>query len=332
MSALAAELVDSIVPFLCPAPPKRGHDGNNYLDKSTATHVGKCALISRGWVPASRRVLFYRVHVSQFTAHGFAKLFKRPERLTFLPFIRELEFRDGLVTHNWMNTVFPQIAKHLPSSISILVLNANHSGSPCSPAEHVCRSFSGVTQFELVGDWKLKFSDTLQCIASFPALEGLKVRLARDWDDRTPPEPSIRPAETLRSLNFGGHGMELLFDWIQESRIIVAELAVKFTFAPSLTSIQSTIQYIRSLGPSLTSLAVTFDDFWRPDSDLDAAFPADFLEANTRLRALYILAHPRQMDCRFTTSINQPTVVQTVDADTSISIRASNMVSIGSHV
>ncbi|KAJ6588049.1 hypothetical protein B0H19DRAFT_197695 [Mycena capillaripes] len=261
---IAAELVDSIVSFLCSAPLKRGHDQNNYLDKSAATHVAKCALISRGWVPASRRVLFYRIHVKRFTAHGFAKLFKRPERLTFLPFIRELEFRDGTVTHNWMNTVFPKIAKHFPSSINILVLNANSPGSPGSPAEHVCRSFSGVTHFELVGDWKLKFSDTLQCIASFPALEGLKVRLTREWDDRTPPEPSIRPAETLRSLNFGGHGMELLFDWIQETGIIVPELAVKFPFAPSPTSIQSTVQYIRSLGPFLTSLAVTFDEVWRP--------------------------------------------------------------------
>jgi uncharacterized protein (DUF1810 family) len=269
MPALAAELVDSIISFLHPIPLQRVHGIQNYLDKPAATHVAKCALVCRDWVPSSRRVLFYRVHVRQNTAYGFAKLFNRPQRLTFPSFIRELELRDGIAEHRWMKTVFPKIAKHLPSSIHTVLLTARYGSSPLQSL--AIPSLRGITQFGLVGQWKLKLADTLECIASFPALEGLKLWLAHDWEDRTLPEPIPRPADTLMSLNFRILCPEPLFEWIQESSVIISELHLYFPFAMQRAPIESTSQYIRSLGPSLTSLALTFD-IWNTTSPMAGMF------------------------------------------------------------
>ncbi|KAJ7237749.1 hypothetical protein B0H12DRAFT_104856 [Mycena haematopus] len=251
--------------------------------------VAKCALVCRNWVPSSRRILFYKIHVTQDTAHGFAKLFYRHQRLTFLPFIREIEFRGSIVHHPWMKTVLPKIAKHLPTSIRSLIL-AGTWFYPSKP-RLVSANLSGITRFELIGTWDLNLSDVLTCIASYPALEELKAWLPHRWFDTTMPDPLVRPAETLRSLDFKGCGAEPLWGWIQESRIVVSELRVYFpTLGPTPEFVPSIARYIESLGPSLTSLSLIFEvSDHKPVIDGPLS-----LKRNTGLRGLNIEAGPAQ--------------------------------------
>ncbi|KAF8209336.1 hypothetical protein K438DRAFT_2012164 [Mycena galopus ATCC 62051] len=296
MPTVPLELADLIVSFLHPIPLTHGHgyDIKNDMDKSTATQVAKCALVCRAWVPLSRRILFYRTHVTQDTAHRFAKLFQRHQRLTFLPFIRELEFRGILVLHSWMGTVFPKIAQHLPSSIRTLVYAA-HWGGGWKPRLVSPPHLSGITRFELIGTWHLNLSEALKCIASFPALEELKVWFtSQGWEDTALPEPSVRPAHTLRSLNFKGLATEPLFGWIQASPAVVSELRLCFsTVFASVEFVQSAARYIQDLGPSLISLSLIFE-VENPYYDLEDEFSHNFLKHNIGLRALYIEATPRQ--------------------------------------
>ncbi|KAJ6567005.1 hypothetical protein B0H19DRAFT_1139114 [Mycena capillaripes] len=290
MPILAAELLDLIISFLHSAPIERGHGANNYLTKFSARHIAKCALISRNWVPSSRRILFYRVHVKKNTAYGFAKLFRRPERLTFLTFIRELEFRDGIADSRWMTTVFPRFAKYLPPSIQTVIL----AGRPTYASDAVVfRSLSGVTHFELVGTWTLKISDTLKCVTSFPVLEGLKIWLSQDWDNSTLPAPIVRPPKTLRSLNFRVLSPELLFEWMHGSDAVISDLHVYIPFMTSQASAESVARYIRSLGSSLVTLALTFNP-QSQNATFNTVFAVDFLKSNTQLRAFYFQAGPNQ--------------------------------------
>ncbi|KAJ7625998.1 hypothetical protein FB45DRAFT_1005236, partial [Roridomyces roridus] len=72
MSALAPELIDLILSHLHPlstTPSK----SDNVLDKEAAHSVGKCALLCKAWLPRSRRILFYRLSVRKWAAHGLAK-------------------------------------------------------------------------------------------------------------------------------------------------------------------------------------------------------------------------------------------------------------------
>ncbi|KAJ7684237.1 hypothetical protein DFH06DRAFT_1312679 [Mycena polygramma] len=289
MPALAAELIDLIISSLHSAALSRGQGAKNYLDKSQARQIAKCALVCRAWVPASRRILFYRVHVQTLTAHGFAKLFKKPERLTFLAYIRELEIKSSLSNHTWMRNVFPKIAKHLPFSVHTVALSG-HTPYGMKPP-FICAPLSGVTHFELVGTWKLKFADAVGCISGFPALEGLKIWLQEDWEDSAPPKPRLPPAETLRMLNVRVHDAEPLCEWMQESNAMISDLKVFFPHGSKKTSSESIARYIGSLASSLLSLALTFDTRINWNANM-GPFPSVFLERNTRLQTLYVQSVP----------------------------------------
>ncbi|KAJ7184686.1 hypothetical protein C8R46DRAFT_1343715 [Mycena filopes] len=279
MPHLAAELVDSIISFLHPHPLEHGLGSANFLDESTAKTVANCALVCRAWVPSSRRVLFYRMHVKKLTAYGLAKLFKRPQRLTFLPFVRELEFTGGIAEDRWMSTVFPKIAKHLLPTIHTIVLAKQWSGGPPSPS-FLPLALSGITHFELVGAWSLKLSDTIRVIAAFLTLQTLKVWLESNWVDVTLPEDTPPPPETLRALDLRGKAMVPLFSWI---RLPIEMLHLHFPSSPYHdpdSPHRSGVEYIHSLGSALQSLALDFN-VW-------SWVPGGFLQPNTRLRTFSI--------------------------------------------
>ncbi|KAJ7184691.1 hypothetical protein C8R46DRAFT_1064815 [Mycena filopes] len=290
MPHLAAELVDSIISFLHPHSLEHGLGSANFLDKSTAKAVAKCALVCRAWVPSSRRVLFYRMQIRKVTAHGLAKLFKRPQRLTFPPFVRELEFTGAIAEDRWMSTVFPRIAKHLLPTIHTVVLMKQWSGGQPTPSFHPL-ALSAITHFELVGAWSLKLSDTIRVIAAFSSLQTLKVWLDTNWVDVTLPEDTPPPPEPLRALHLRGNAMEALFSWIQRKpggSLPVEILDLYFSFDTSENRIRSGVQYIHSLGQALQSLALRFE-FW---GYVPTPLLVELLPTNTRLRALSIHAPP----------------------------------------
>ncbi|KAJ7741174.1 hypothetical protein DFH07DRAFT_59209 [Mycena maculata] len=254
MPRVPAELVDLIISFLHPHPLRCGNGIGNFLDKAVARNVGLCGLVCRAWAPSSRRVLFYRVHVRQYTAHAFAKLFRKPQHLTFLPFIRELEFRNGIAENSWMNTVLPKITKHLHPST--LVLSAGSAHFDTLPRLHL----RTITRLEIV-NFPLDSTDAIEFIASFPALEGLKVWLENEWRSTELPQATLRPAESLRCLDLKSTEMGSFLGWFQGCRAAISTLRLCHPSSMRTTpeSFRSTAEYIESLGPSLTSLTIKVD-------------------------------------------------------------------------
>ncbi|KAJ7486760.1 hypothetical protein FB451DRAFT_1227986 [Mycena latifolia] len=293
---LPAELVDLIISSLYPIPLKHGNGSRNFLNRSTAVIVGKCALVCRDWVPSSRRILFYRVHIKHYTAYTFAKLFYRAQRLTFLPFIRELEFRNGIAEDRWMHTIFPRIAKHLPSSIRTLALSVSRypvQDLPRPPLRAITRLEIVETHYSFVG-----LAEIVLCLASFPALEEAKIWLADNyiWGSnvvRLPPT-TLGVPEGLRSLDLRYRsGIEPFLEWIHTTGPALSTLDLSFALRQTQPSIKYATEYIKSLGPSLTSLSLSFDDFNSTrDFDPDPLFHADFLRRNTHLQALTIRSSP----------------------------------------
>ncbi|KAJ7486740.1 hypothetical protein FB451DRAFT_1391630 [Mycena latifolia] len=251
MPPLPAELVDLIMSSLHPIPLKHGNGDGNFLDRYTATVAGRLALVCRAWVPSSRRALFNRVHIKHSTAYTFAKLFYRVLRLTFLPFIRELE-------------VFRKIAKHLPSSI------------PYPRAlELACPSLRAITRLEIVIQYSsLAFAEVVVFLVSFPALEEVKIWLrdSSPWGDndmRLPPTPPAVP-ESLRSLDIRyGPNIEPLLAWIETSGPPISTLTLSFTrHLQTHEPTKYALQYIQNLGSSLTSLTIAIDqDGFYPTRD-----------------------------------------------------------------
>ncbi|KAJ6540062.1 hypothetical protein DFH09DRAFT_1175951, partial [Mycena vulgaris] len=283
MPRVAAELVDLIVSFLHPTPLQSGNGNGNFLDRSTATNVAKCGLVCREWAPSSRRVLFYRVHVWQLNAHALAELFKKPQRLTFLPYIRELQFhRPWTIKNRWWTTILLRIAKHLSWSVYSVLLSA-HSGhySYMLP----CPQLPGITHLDIVAD-RSTLAEILRCVTSFPALKTLRLWIAA-WTAILMPDEPLRLAKTLHSLDLKcSSDVEHILSWIQSTNVHVSTLSLHISRYRVEGWLCAT-HYIQDCASSLTSLSLTF---LRPDGIADLA--DNFLRANTRLRELTIQALP----------------------------------------
>ncbi|KAJ7486732.1 hypothetical protein FB451DRAFT_1227908 [Mycena latifolia] len=197
-----------------------------------------------------------------------------------------------------MHTVLPKIAKHLPSSISTLVLSVHYhppvQGMPCPPLRAITCLEIGTQQTSLT------ISEVITCLASFPVLEEAKIWLrdSSPWggnDMRLPPTTLGAP-ESLRSLEIRCRaGIEPVLAWIQTTGPAISTLALVFARHPQTReSIHYALQYIDSLGPSLTSLSLTIEDF-NVTHDFYPEFPTDFLTRNTRLQALVLRASPMQV-------------------------------------
>ncbi|KAJ7221373.1 hypothetical protein GGX14DRAFT_429520 [Mycena pura] len=297
VAPIPLELVELIISFLHPGSLNPLNGDGNFLNKSSASTTAKCALVCRAWLPPSRRILFYRVHIGQSKAYGFARLFTRPDRLTFLPFIREVAFQHGIAEHTWMQSVFKRkLAKHFPPSVKTLVFKGFSSRKPTPEALH-CTAFTGITRFELRGSWNLALSEAVKCIASFPVLEVLEVKLVLELDQTRLPAAADQPAATLRSATFVGRGAQPVVAWVQASGVPVT--ALRF----SVTDMVSIVQYTAQQGPLLSSLSLAFG----PNLD-ERGHPLllrDFLKHNTRLKTLTIRASPAQIVSIISSAINR---------------------------
>ncbi|KAJ6539983.1 hypothetical protein DFH09DRAFT_67497 [Mycena vulgaris] len=289
MPRVAAELVDLIISFLHPIPLQSGNGDANFLDRSTATNVGKCGLVCREWVPSSRRVLFYRIHVRRRNAHTLAKLFKKPQHLTFLPYIRELQFHlSGIVKNRWWTTILLRIAKHLSWSVNSVLLSARSGDYPYMLP---CPQLSGITHLDIVAN-RYTPAEIMRCVASFPSLETLKVTIW-PWNRSAwvvPDEP-LQLAKTLHSLDLKCCDVRPFLSWIQSTNVHVStlKLYVRWDWGDSVEACAEAwvcaVSYIQDCGSSLTSLSLTFLEY--PEI---SALANDFLRWNTHLRELNIQA------------------------------------------
>ncbi|KAJ7080453.1 hypothetical protein C8R44DRAFT_824252 [Mycena epipterygia] len=287
-SSFPAELVDLVISFLHPIPLKCGNGDDNYLKKPAATAVANCGLVCRAWVPSSRRILFYRIYIVQTTAYGIAKLFKKPERLTFIPFIRELALAAGIVEHRWMSTVFPKIVDQLPSTVHFLHLAIQNHRPPSNLLPRP--KFAALTHLEILDIGSPTLAEVIDCVASFPVLEVLKLWVRDGWSDTTLPETPAYAAKTLRSLDLSCWGMGPFLAWIRASDVAISALKLYFPGNPDeeddeTDEFQRAAEYIDSLGASLTSLTLDFD--WELDP---VSLDREFLKVNTQLRELSLQA------------------------------------------
>ncbi|KAJ7221371.1 hypothetical protein GGX14DRAFT_429511 [Mycena pura] len=305
VAPIPLELVELIISFLHPGSLNPLNGEGNFLNKSSASTTAKCALVCRAWLPPSRRILFYRVHIGKYQAYGFAQLFTRPDRLTFLPFIREVAFQPGIAQHTWMQSVFKRkLAKHFPPSVETLVLEGFSSEKPTPEALH-CPAFTGITRFELRGSWNLALSEAVKCIASFPVLEVLEVNLALELDQTRLPAPADQPAATLRSATFIGRGVQPVVAWVQASEVAVSALRFSVTdMVAGHQFITSIVQYTAQQGPLLSSLSLAFEG---PNLEErgHALLLRDFLKHNTRLKTLTIKASLAQIVSIILSAINR---------------------------
>ncbi|KAJ6514600.1 hypothetical protein DFH09DRAFT_253770 [Mycena vulgaris] len=286
MPRVAAELIDLIISFLHPIPLQSGNGDGNFLDRSTATNVAKCGLVCREWVPSSRRVLFYRVHVRRRNADAFVKLFKKPQHLTFLPYIRELQFHlSGIVKNRWWTTILLRLAKHLSWSVYSGLLSARSGHYPYMLP---CRQLPGITHLDIVADRSTP-AEIMRCVASFPSLETLKVRIW-PWNQSAlvvPDEP-LQLAKTLHSLDFKCPDVGNFLSWIQSTNVRVSTLKLYIRWDSVEAWAEAwvcAVSYIQDCGSSLTSLSLTFLEY--PEI---SELANDFLRWNTHLRELTIQA------------------------------------------
>ncbi|KAJ6540068.1 hypothetical protein DFH09DRAFT_1396711 [Mycena vulgaris] len=278
MPRVAAELVDLIISFLHPIPFQSGNGAGNFLEKSTANDVANCGLVCREWVPSSRRVLFYRVHVRRLNAHTFAKLFKKPQHLTFLPYIRELQFhRSEIVKNRWWTTIPLRIVKHLSGS-GYSVPRLGHY-----PYMLACPQLPGITHLDIVADHST-LAEILRCVTSFPELETLRLWIA-NWTAMRMPDEPLRLAKTLHSLDIKcSSDVEHILSWIQSTNVHVSTLSLHIPQYRVEGWLCAT-RYIQHCASSLTSLSLTF---LHPHGIPDLT--DGFLRSNTQLRELTIQA------------------------------------------
>ncbi|KAJ6539987.1 hypothetical protein DFH09DRAFT_1175802, partial [Mycena vulgaris] len=285
MPQVAAELVDLIVSFLHPTSLQSGNGDENFLDRSAATNVAKCGLVCREWVPSSRHVLFYRVHVWQGNARTFAKLFKKSHHLTFLPYIRELQFhRPWIVNNRWWTAVLLRIAKHLSWSVHSVLLST-HSGH--YPYMLPSPRLPGITHLNIIAD-RSTLAEILRCVTSFPELETLRLWIAH-WSAMLMPNEPLRLAKTLHSLELTCNSdAEHILSWIQSTNVHVSTLSLHIPrYLASGEGRLCATHYIKDCASSLTSLSLTFQD-----PHAIAGSSDNFLRSNTRLRELTIQAFP----------------------------------------
>ncbi|KAK7042155.1 hypothetical protein R3P38DRAFT_306835 [Favolaschia claudopus] len=287
----AAELVDLVLSFLLPNPFRLPDGEENSIDRATAVTLGRCGLVCRAWVPHSRRLLFRHVRVILNKAHGFAKFLRKPSRLTFLPYIRALEFDGSIVEHPWMATVLPRLVPHLSATIRHLVYNP-----PCQiPSTPIpCLHLLGVTHLVVSDSNQPTLADVVSCVSNFPVLSSFFLWVRGGWGNNSLPAETKPPPRSLQSLSLKLSDPRHFLAWIQTERLSISTLKIFINASDSdggFLDFDATFRFISNLGGSLTSLTLGFDEAW----NVDITKLADgFLCSNPELHTLSLQANYEQ--------------------------------------
>ncbi|KAJ7274078.1 hypothetical protein C8J57DRAFT_1314554 [Mycena rebaudengoi] len=298
---LAPELLDLVISFLEMSPGETdSHFRAVELDSSPLPQVivatlGRIGLVCRDWLPSSRRLIFHTLRITKPNAYRFALLFRRPERLTFLPFIRRLIFTQGIADNRWMTTVLPKILPHLHSVLGLTLCATDG----CRPAPRLYSpAISSITSLTLSDpsymrgcnlERQIGLSEIVACVSSFPVPEQLRLRLNTNWGTDTIPIGDHNLPSSLKVLDVNLHSVEPFFSWIVANAAATAISTLAITF-PSFGKKESdyvSSQLIASLGASLTSLTISLEDPQNtPDSHTFTGI--DLLNTNTELRTLAV--------------------------------------------
>ncbi|KAJ6589405.1 hypothetical protein B0H19DRAFT_236732 [Mycena capillaripes] len=113
-ATLRLSLVHAFHVYARPAPRRARGSCNQEYRRERALCI--CGLVCRTWLTLTRPILFQRISLRVGTrgranAHAFAILFRRRDRATFLPFVKEIEI---VGQHLWTHSVLPRLVCYLP--------------------------------------------------------------------------------------------------------------------------------------------------------------------------------------------------------------------------
>ncbi|KAK6996000.1 hypothetical protein R3P38DRAFT_3073916 [Favolaschia claudopus] len=300
---LPAELVDLILSFLHPTVLVLGAENQNLIDRATAVTLGRCGLVCRAWLPSSRRPLFFRVQIVLNNAHRFAQLLKQPHLCTFLPFIRELVFGEGIAEHQyWMSTVLPRLIPHFSDTIHVLEYRMYAIGSP--KLSLPCPRLGSITHLVIYNCHETTVADTVRCISGFPALLHLKL-CGSGWHGTALPATAVVPPR-LQSLDLDFRRLEPFLTWIQSEQPPISDLKLTLPGDRGIFQrepLDSLPQFIQSLGSSLTSLTLKLGKRW--SSDVSKISNTSFLKSNPNLQTIIFQSTYKEL-ITFITGIHLP--------------------------
>ncbi|KAK7042154.1 hypothetical protein R3P38DRAFT_2888832 [Favolaschia claudopus] len=283
LSEIPAELVDLILSFVHPTVLVLGAENQNFIDRATAVTLGRCGLVCRAWLPSSRRPLFFRVQIVLKNAHRFAQLLKKPHLSTFLPFMRELVFSEGLAEHHWMSTILPKLIPHFPDTIHVLEYRLRAIGNP--KISLPCPRLGSITHLIIYNNNETTVADTVSCVSSFPALLHLKL-CGSGWRGTALPATAVVPPR-LQSLDLDFRRLDPFLTWIQAEKPPISDLKLTLPGDRGIfprEPLDSLPQFIQSLGSSLTSLTLKLGKRWV--SDVSKISNASFLKSNPNLQTI----------------------------------------------
>ncbi|KAJ6463618.1 hypothetical protein C8R47DRAFT_80892 [Mycena vitilis] len=234
------------------------------VDADDRHTLGICGLVSRTWLALSRPILFRCISLQlafgQSNARAFATLMRRRDRLTFLPFVQEIELAGR---HPWMYTVLPRLVRYLPAFTTLrLATPWQGDASTFAPA------FRNISHFKTPPSYNvgsllaaLQLTTSLQHItittgltSAFPVLENFRICEGN-------------PNLPLRHL----HTVELDEDW---NATLIKGIMVN---APPLTTLSlgcrsDIYECLREAGRDLQTLKLIFPPHFDPPSAPTGAF------------------------------------------------------------
>jgi hypothetical protein len=224
-----------------------------FIDQVNVSVLGVCSLVSKSWLPRSRRHLFERVVIIRDGLKPFLDLLDSP-LCTVKPFVQIVELRGYWIPDpRWVELGLSAILS-LPAVRDFCIVSAGFT-SPDSPK--ILPSFQNLQDLALSD---CEFTSVAQLLDALSLCKSLKNVLLssliiRDSDVAvsSPPPPSLRCVDlhTFRANSF----VKNIAEWLVSGEHISIE-TLKLSIPEN--DIQAIAHCVRGLGPSLKTLEVDF--------------------------------------------------------------------------